>query len=213
MSSSSSAAPIVERRGISSCYKKGNSKLTMYWIPKEGDKDMTNDGKSVTLSGRKNKSLKTSNGKSIAKVSSVTYDKFQMEGTGLLKSGVMVNLGENNNVFMKLNRKKTPYGLGDNGNALEPYVSVASNDLKRGTKLYIKEIDGLKLPDGGTHNGCVRVDDKGWSFSGCQLDWFVLRYTSYKTLVDKVGDKITAVEKNCKIKNYATKQTQRWAVL
>ena len=101
--------------------------------------------------------------------------KFQMEGTGLLKSGTMVNLGESNNVFMKLNRKETPFGLGDNGNALEPYVSVASNDVKRGTKLYIKELDGLKLPDGGTHNGCVRVDDKGWSFSGCQLDWFVLR--------------------------------------
>ncbi|KAI9243664.1 hypothetical protein BDA99DRAFT_529974 [Phascolomyces articulosus] len=212
LSTGSSAAPI-ESRGIGSCYKKGNAKLTMYWIPKEGDQDMLNNGKVVKLTGSKTRSLKTNQGKTIAKVSSVTYEKFQMEGTGLLKSGTMVNLGENNNVFMKLNRNKTPYGLGDSNNALEPYVSVASNDMKRGTKLYIKELDGLKLPDGGTHNGCVRVDDKGWSFSGCQLDWFVLRYDSYKTLVNKLGDKVTAVEKNCQIKNYATKTIQRWAVL
>ena len=35
---------------------------------------MTNDDKSVTLNGPKNKSLKTSNDKSIAKASGITYD-------------------------------------------------------------------------------------------------------------------------------------------
>ncbi|KAI7846920.1 hypothetical protein BDC45DRAFT_542387 [Circinella umbellata] len=135
MSSSSSAAPIVERRGISSYYKKGSSKLTMYWIFKKGDKDMTNDDKSVTLSGPKNKSLKTSNDKSIAKL-----QKFQMKGIKLLRIRVIVNLGEAST---------------DNGNAFEPYVSVASNDLKRGTKLYIKELGGS--------SGRVRVNDKGWT--------------------------------------------------
>ncbi|KAI7846542.1 hypothetical protein BDC45DRAFT_542794 [Circinella umbellata] len=142
MSSSSSAAPIVERRGISSYYKKGSSKLTMYWIFKKGDKDMTNDDKSVTLSGPKNKSLKTSNDKSIAKASGITYDvrKFQMKGIKLLRIRVIVNLGEAST---------------DNGNAFEPYVSVASNDLKRGTKLYIKELGGS--------SGRVRVNDKGWT--------------------------------------------------
>ncbi|KAI9489536.1 hypothetical protein BDB00DRAFT_842872 [Zychaea mexicana] len=209
-----SAAPIIEARGISSCYKKGNAKLTMYWIPKEGDVDMLNNGKTVKLTGSKTKSLKTISGKTIAKVASVTYDKFQMEGTGLLKSGKMVNLGANKNVFMELDRSETPYGLGDNSNGLVPWVSVASNDMKRGTKLYIKEFDGLKLPNGRTHNGCVRVDDKGWSFSGCQLDWFTLQYSAYKELVDTVGDEITVVEKDsCQLKDYVTKTVQKWAVL
>ena len=62
----------LERRAIKSCYKKAT--LTQYWIPKEGDKDMLNDGKTVTLTGSKTSTLKTKNGKTIAKVSKVTYE-------------------------------------------------------------------------------------------------------------------------------------------
>ncbi|CDH59195.1 3d domain protein [Lichtheimia corymbifera JMRC:FSU:9682] len=208
-----SAAPTpLEKRKISSCYKK-NARLTQYWIPKEGEKDMLNNGQKVTLTGKKNKSLKTSSGKTIAKVAEVTYDKFQMEGTGLLKNGKMVNLGESSSVFMQVDRKESPYGLGSNGNALQPWVSVAANDIKRGTKLYIKEFDGLKLPDGKVHNGCVRVDDEGWSFDGCQIDFFVLQYSAYVSLKKKLPDNIHATEKNCKILNYVTKSVENWAVL
>ncbi|ORZ01800.1 hypothetical protein BCR43DRAFT_522576 [Syncephalastrum racemosum] len=206
----SSAAPVLEKR-ISSCYK--HAALTQYWIPKQGDKDMLNDGKVVTLKGSKNKALKDNHGKTIAKVSKVTYEKFQMEGTGLLKNGVMVNLDSGKDKFAKVNRAKSPYGLGENDNSLVPWVSVAANDLKRGTKLYVKELDGVKLPDGETHNGCVRVDDEGWSFDGCQLDFFVLQYSAYRTLENKLPDKVTVQQKNCKIKNYVNKSVQRWAVL
>lgn len=248
-----SAAPTSLEKRISSCYKK-NARLTQYvvmqsqhaaalmiliyvharyWIPKEGEKDMLNNGQKVTLTGKKNKSLKTSSGKTIAKVAEVTYDvsfpilwyvsclhmhvyhyqKFQMEGTGLLKNGKMVNLGESSSVFMQVDRKESPYGLGSNGNALQPWVSVAANDIKRGTKLYIKEFDGLKLPDGKVHNGCVRVDDQGWSFDGCQIDFFVLQYSAYVSLKKKLPDNIHATEKNCKILNYVTKSVENWAVL
>lgn len=136
-----------------------------------------------------------------------------MEGTGLLKNGKMVNLGESSSVFMQVDRKESPYGLGSNGNALQPWVSVAANDIKRGTKLYIKEFDGLKLPDGKVHNGCVRVDDEGWSFDGCQIDFFVLQYSAYVSLKKKLPDNIHATEKNCKILNYVTKSVENWAVL
>ncbi|KAI7900412.1 uncharacterized protein BX663DRAFT_419062, partial [Cokeromyces recurvatus] len=183
-------------------YKK--ARITQYWIPKEGDKDMTNNGKRVTLNGPKTKSLKDEDGKTIAKVSKSTYEKFQMEGTGLLKSGVMVNLDGDMDEFMKIDRSKTPYGLGSNSNGLTPWVSVATNDIKKGTTLYVKELDGLKLPDGKTHNGCVRVDDEGWSLNGCQLDFFVLQYSAYRNLVDKIPSKVTVTEKKCTIKNYVT---------
>jgi hypothetical protein len=66
-----SALPL-STRSLKSCYKKAT--LTQYWIPKEGDKDMLNDGKIVTLSGLKSKTLKTKNGKTIAKVSKTTYE-------------------------------------------------------------------------------------------------------------------------------------------
>lgn len=94
-----------------------------------------------------------------------------------------------------------------------PWVSVASNDIKKGTKLYVKDLDGVKLPDGKTHNGCVRVDDEGWSFDGCQLDFFVLQYTAYKDLDNKLPDKIQVEERDCEMQNYVTTQVKKWAVL
>lgn len=205
-----SAAPLEKR--LKSCYK--HATLTQYWIPKQGDKDMLNDGKVVTLNGPKTKTLKTKKGKKIAKVSKTTYEKFQMEGTGLLENGVMVNLDSGKNTFLEVNRKKAPYGLGsDDDNALEPWVSVASNDLKIGTTLYIKELDGKKLPDGKKHNGCVRVDDKGWSFDGCQLDFYVLQFSAYKELDHTLPDHVTVKEKKCKIQSYVTSKVKAWAEL
>ncbi|KAI8391236.1 uncharacterized protein BYT42DRAFT_556134 [Radiomyces spectabilis] len=211
MVTSSLAVPLAKRK-LKSCYKKAT--LTQYWIPKEGDKDMTNNGKIVTLSGSKTKKLKTKHGDTIAKVSKTTYEKFQMEGTGLLKNGIMVNLDSGDDTFMKVDRKKAPYGFGsEENNPLVPWVSVASNDLKPGTKLYIKELDGVKLPDGKKHNGCVRVDDEGWSFGKCQLDFFVLQYSAYSILDDKLPGHVTVEEKDCDVKNLVTSQVKKWAVL
>ncbi|GAA5797900.1 hypothetical protein HPULCUR_003296 [Helicostylum pulchrum] len=201
----------LDKRGIAKCYKK--VRITQYWIPKEGDVDMRNDGKKITLNGSKTKSLKTDEGKVIAKVSKNTYEKFQMEGTGLLKSGVMVNLDSGYDRFMKLDRKKSPYGLGSNSNGLVPWVSVAANDIKKGTTLYIKELNGLKLPDGKVHNGCVRVDDEGWSLNGCQIDFFVLQYSAYKILTKKIPKSVTVKAQKCTIKNYVTSGVRKWAVL
>lgn len=73
------------RRSLKSCYRKAT--LTQYWIPKEGDKDMLNNGQSVTLTGSKVKQLKTKNGKTIAKVSKVTYEVSNIN----FKSIAMVN--------------------------------------------------------------------------------------------------------------------------
>ncbi|CAO0794764.1 unnamed protein product [Mucor circinelloides] len=210
--SSSKKSSKVSTKSIKSCYKKAT--FTQYWIPKEGDKDMLNDGKTVTLTGTKNKALKSDSGSTIAKVSKNTYDKFQMEGTGLLKSGVMVNLGDSDKTFQKVDRSKAPYGLGsDDDIHLAPWVSVAANDLKVGTKLYVKELDGVKLPDGKTHNGCVRVDDEGWSFHGCQLDFFVLQFTAYQKLEDMLPEKVTVSAQDCKILDYVTDSVKKWAVI
>lgn len=205
-----SAAPI-DKRSISSCYK--SAKLTQYWIPKEGDADMDNRGQSLTLDGSKTETLQTKDGKTIAKVSQTTYDKFQMEGTGLLESGKMINLGESTSVFMELDRSSTPYGIGHEGDGLIPWVSVASNDIKTGTTLYVKEMDGLVLPDGKTHNGCVRVDDQGWGLDSCHIDFFVLQFSAYRDLVKELPSTVTVTEKSCTIQDYVTSGVKKWAVL
>ncbi|KAG2181468.1 hypothetical protein INT44_008281 [Umbelopsis vinacea] len=204
------AAPL-EKRGVSSCYTGGKAAFTQYWIPKEGTTDMLNNGKVVQLTGSKNKSLKTPSGHVIAKVSSTTYEKCQMEGTCLLSDGTMINLDEGQNTFLVVNTKQHPYGLGSSDSiSLHPWTSIASNDIKKGTTLYIKEIDGIKLPNGMTHNGCVRVDDESWSFNKCQLDWFVLMYETYDEIANKVGEHVKAVESNCKILDYVNQSTEKW---
>lgn len=48
-----------------------------YWIPKEGTKDMLNDGTIVSLTGPKRYPLKTSSGKLIAKVCKTAYEVCQ----------------------------------------------------------------------------------------------------------------------------------------
>ncbi|SAL96107.1 hypothetical protein [Absidia glauca] len=174
---------------------------------------MLNNGKTVHLTGPKTKTLVDSRGQPIAKVSKTTYEKFQMEGTGLLQNGMMVNLGMTKNKFEKVNRKADPFGIGSNENPLVPWVSVASNDLKRGTRLYIKELDQVRLPDGQVHNGCVRVDDEGWSFGKCQLDFFILQYSAFKTLSNQLPEHVTAVEQNCQVLDYVTAEVKKWAVL
>ncbi|ORZ21212.1 hypothetical protein BCR42DRAFT_368947 [Absidia repens] len=187
------AAPI-EGMSLRNCYD--HATLTFYWIPKEGDSDMTNDGRTVTLDGPKTKDLMGTDGKSIAKVAEITYDKFQMEGTGLLENGILVNLGGSKDKFQKVDRTSDPFGIGSNENPLTPWVSVASNDLKRGTLLYVKELDGVQLPYGQVHNGCVRVDDEGWSFGKCQIDFFTLQFSAYKDLDNKIPEKVTCMYKS-----------------
>jgi hypothetical protein len=63
-----------------------------------------------------------------------------------------------------------------------------------------------------THNGCVRVDDEGWSLNSCQLDWFVLMYETYAEIANKVGESVKAVPQNCKIIDYVNSTTQKWLI-
>ncbi|KAI8365177.1 uncharacterized protein BYT42DRAFT_523422 [Radiomyces spectabilis] len=202
----------THRVNLKKCYD--HVTLTQYWIPKQGDEDMLNGGKKVELSGAKTMPLKDRDGKVIAKVSKSTYEKFRMEGTGLLENGVMVNLDSGENTFLKVDRKKNPFGVGAGDNTgLVPWVSVASNDVRRGTKLYIKDLDGVELPNGKKHNGCVRVDDESWSFDRCQLDFFVLQYSAYRAMEKVVPNKVHAEPKDCELGDYVTSAVKKWAAV
>jgi hypothetical protein len=84
-----------------------------------------------------------------------------------LENGDLINLDNSTNSFIKVGkpgRVNNVFGLGSGSQNLVPFISVAANDLPLGQKLYIPELDGVNLGGGMTHNGCVRVDDDGWSF-------------------------------------------------
>ncbi|CAO3595082.1 unnamed protein product [Absidia cylindrospora] len=175
-----------------------NTAFTYYWIATPDS--YKTGGKKVTI--------KSCSGESLGKVSEDYGDALVMEGSGLLGSKI-VNLGgcscSNYKCFEEVDKKDDPYGLTSNGSPLRPYVTIASNDLKMGTKVYIPQLVGWSLP--GTnkkHNGCALVNDQSWSFGGHHVDFYIYKQKHYQTL-DK-QHRMTKVDiyegGSCTIQNY-----------
>ncbi|ORX92349.1 hypothetical protein K493DRAFT_225912 [Basidiobolus meristosporus CBS 931.73] len=170
-------------------------KMTYYWVAKESDH-----------SGPKNVNLRTCTGKTIAKVSTSFANAARMEGTARLNNGKIVNLacscGSGYNCFMELDPKRYPFGLGSRSNALKPFISISSNDLPYGSRVMVHQLKGLKMPNGITHNGCVRVDDKGWSFGNNHIDLLVGDKKYYDQISRNYGSKLSFVDisiSSCKL--------------
>jgi 3D (Asp-Asp-Asp) domain-containing protein len=69
-----------------------------------------------------------------------------------------------------------------------PFKSVAVDPriVKLGEVLYLPEFDGLPMPDGSIHDGCVRADDTGGGIKVHKLDFFVVSYGNFRTLLQEV---------------------------
>ncbi|CEI87868.1 hypothetical protein RMCBS344292_02275 [Rhizopus microsporus] len=205
-SSSSSTKKAAKKR---SSKKKSSSKketrkkiqsqsaFTYYWIAQPND-----------YKGGKKVAVKTCSGQTIGSVSEDYADALVMEGTGVVGSKI-VNLGgctcKDFKCFEMVNRKSDPYGLTSYGTPLRPYVTIASNDIKKGTKIYVPALVGWKIPGSKkTHNGCLLVDDQSWSFKGKHIDFYVYAMDNYQTL-DKAHhiNKVDIYEGgSCKLLNY-----------
>lgn len=129
------------------------SDFTYYWIAQEDD---YNGGSSV--------SIKSCGGSTIGKVGENYADALVMEGTGVVGSKI-VNLGSCDctgyDCFELVNKNTDPYGLTAYGTPLRPYITIASNDLAKNTKIYVPALVGWTLPNSDKkHNGCLLVDGK-----------------------------------------------------
>ncbi|KAF1801522.1 carbohydrate-binding module family 50 protein [Mucor lusitanicus] len=176
---------------------QSKSAFTYYWIAQPGD-----------YSGGKSVSVKTCSGKTIGSVGENYADALVMEGTGVVGSKI-VNLGgcscSGYKCFELVDKESDPYGLTSFGTPLRPYVTIASNDIKKNTKIYVPSLVGWKVPGSGkTHNGCLLVDDQSWSFNGKHIDFYVYSMDNYEKL-DK-AHKINNVDiyqgGSCKLLNY-----------
>ncbi|KAI8074024.1 hypothetical protein BC940DRAFT_363956 [Gongronella butleri] len=178
---------------------QSSTAFTYYWIA---------DPSSYKTSGKK-VTVKTCSGQSIGQVSENYADALVMEGTGVLGSKI-VNLGgcscNNYKCFELVDKKDDPYGLTAYGSPLRPYVTIAANDIKKGTKIYVPQLVGWQLPGSKKrHNGCLLVDDQSWSFGGHHIDFYVYQQKHYKTLDQ--SHRITKVDiyegGSCQLQNYA----------
>ncbi|ORX62579.1 hypothetical protein DM01DRAFT_1330710 [Hesseltinella vesiculosa] len=177
---------------------QSNTAFTYYWIADPSS--YSNSGKMVTV--------KTCGGQNIGKVHEDYADALVMEGTGVLGSKI-VNLGgcscNNYKCFELVDKSDDPFGLTAYGSPLRPYITIAANDISKGTKIFVPQLVGWKLPNSNKrHNGCLLVEDQSWSFGGHHIDFYVYQQSHYKTL-DK-SHRITKVDiyegGSCQLLNY-----------
>jgi 3D (Asp-Asp-Asp) domain-containing protein len=116
-------------------------------------------------------------------------DALKMEGSGVLDDGRVVNYhgrcsyGQGT-CFEELDQNDFPYGRGAGARALVPFKSVAVDPsiIPIGETIYIPELDGLLLPDGSIHDGCVRADDTGGAIKRRKMDFFVISQKNFRYL-------------------------------
>ena len=118
------------------------------------------------------------------------YRALRMEGSGILSDGRVINYAGRcrygaGTCFEELDMERYPVGRGAGRRALVPFQSVAIDPrlIPIGEPLYVPELDGLALPDGGVHDGCVRADDTGGGIKKRKMDFFVVSYANFRFLL------------------------------
>ncbi len=121
----------------------------------------------------------------------------RMEGSGVLADGRVIHYAGRckygmGTCFRILDHEKFPFGKGASRRTLTPFKSVAVDPrfIPLGESLYIPEFDGLLLPDGTHHDGCVRADDTGGNIKKRKMDFFVVRYDNFRFLLDALYGEI-----------------------
>jgi 3D (Asp-Asp-Asp) domain-containing protein len=117
----------------------------------------------------------------------------RLEGSALMADGRVINYSGKCNFgygtcYEQLDISKHPFGRGAGIRPLIPFKSVAIDPrlLPFGEPIYVPEFDGLVLPDGSIHDGCVRADDTGGGIKKRKMDFFVVTYGNFRFLLDQL---------------------------
>jgi 3D (Asp-Asp-Asp) domain-containing protein len=169
--------------------------LRFYWLSLEADYDET-----VSISVPKGAcsappnrwvELYTKDGYFFGRVPERYACSLKLEGSGLMRDGRIVNYTGSckfgyGTCFEQLDIGDFPFGRGAGVRPLIPFKSVAVDPrvIRLGEPLYIPEFDGIALPDGSIHDGCVRADDTGGGIKGRKMDFFVVTYGNFRSLLD-----------------------------
>lgn len=156
--------------------KERGFRMTFYWMAVEHPK----------LPAEPRRDVYTRSGSLIGNFNESFIKELRMEGSGWLSDGTVVNYAGRCRYgigvcFDVLDRRRFPYGRGALGRPLVPYKSVAVDRklVAIGDTLYIPELDGVQLPDGSFHDGCVRADDVGGMIRRRRMDLFVVKEDNF----------------------------------
>lgn len=130
----------------------------------------------------------------IAEVSRAFAAAAEMQGTGKLRDGRLINIWgacscDRSPCFHFTSQK---WGNAGTGRGLTPFRTVAVDPkvVKLGSLLYIPLLEGRQMPGrspwgGFVHDGCVVADDTGGAINDNQLDLFVGRRAYYRALANR----------------------------
>ncbi len=174
--------------------------LRFYWMVLESDYDEP-ASPNVPRSGRGKEKiadhtrvdLYTRSGFFLGRMTERFAWALRLEGSALMADGRVINYAGKCNYgygtcFEQLDIKEHPFGRGAGRRPLIPFKSVAIDPrlVKIGEPLYIPEFDGLVLPDGSIHDGCVRADDTGGGIKKRKMDFFVVTYGNFRFLLSQL---------------------------
>ena len=164
--------------------------LRFYWMAREEDFDESDEIRGASVDAV---DLYTRDGLYIGSYSEKFAWHLRMEGTGLLTDGRVLNTAGNcgygyGKCFEALDIERFPFGRGAGQRPLIPFKSVAVDPriIPIGEPIYVPEFDGMMLPDGSIHDGCVRADDTGGGIKKRKMDFFVVSYGNFRFLLDEL---------------------------
>jgi 3D (Asp-Asp-Asp) domain-containing protein len=173
--------------------------LRFYWLSFESEYDgpgpieRTKPGSKKKISPSSFVEIYTPEGFFFGRISELFASRMKLEGTGLLDDGRLVNYAGPcawgyGTCFEEIDRREYPFGRGAGTRPLVPFKSVAVDPrvVPIGEPLYIPEFDGMVLPDGSIHDGCVRADDTGGGIKKRKMDFFVVTYGNFRFLLDEL---------------------------
>jgi 3D (Asp-Asp-Asp) domain-containing protein len=172
--------------------------LRFYWLSLEADYADTVSinvprGGACAVPANRWVELYTKEGAFFGRVPERYACSLKLEGSGLMSDGRVVNYTGPckfgyGTCFEQLEVTDYPFGRGAGQRPLIPFKSVAVDPrvVPLGEPLYIPEFDGMVLPDGSIHDGCVRADDTGGGIKGRKLDFFVVTYGNFRFLLESL---------------------------
>jgi 3D (Asp-Asp-Asp) domain-containing protein len=164
---------------------RGSFQLTYYWVTAEDD-----------FSGAADTQIYDATCAPIATVPAKFVDALNLEGTGRLADGRVINdagaCGCGKSRCYQQVDAQHPWGMGVQDRALTPFRSIAVDPkvIPYGTGLYIPELDGVTMADGlggsFVHDGCVLAADTGGGIVGNHIDFFSATHAGYTALDSKL---------------------------
>jgi 3D (Asp-Asp-Asp) domain-containing protein len=130
---------------------------------------------SIYASDERTDDILTMSDEVLARVSARFRKAMDIEGTGRLIDGRVLNFAGRKDGRTRYHLTRHPFGRGAGNCPLVPFHTVAVDPerVPLGSIVKIDETEGMKLPDGTVHDGIWRAEDTGGAIKKDRIDLFV----------------------------------------